>query len=153
MAILEFILVLNVMFIGATVSNAQASQTKDALITIGLGTVAGTVLGLSTLPFYGYPEDHFGNILIGAGVGLFVGLGVALYIISTPESGSDSVVAENSSQSTTDKLLASKDFSQYTVPTRDPLQKSGKYHETALPTFTQRPQQWAFAVNLLGMSF
>ena len=59
----------------------------DSLTTLGISTGIGATLGLSTMPFYEFPEDHFKNILIGAGAGLIVGVGVAAYLLV---SGSDS---------------------------------------------------------------
>ena len=60
--------------------DAFAKRTfSDALGTVGLSTGAGTILGLSTLPFYPKPFDHTSNILVGAGVGFIVGIGLATY--------------------------------------------------------------------------
>lgn len=43
------------------------------LSTIVLAGVAGATLGLSTLSFYGRPQDKLNNIAIGAAVGIIVG--------------------------------------------------------------------------------
>ena len=40
------------------------------IIYMGLG---GAVLGLSTLSFYGRPQDHMKNIYLGFGVGVVIG--------------------------------------------------------------------------------
>lgn len=45
----------------------------------GLG---GAVLGLSTLSFYGQPEQHISNIYVGLAVGLLAGTS---YVIAVPE--------------------------------------------------------------------
>lgn len=49
------------------------------VIFCGLG---GAVLGLSTLSFYGKPQDHTGNIYAGLGAGLIGGLA---YVALAPE--------------------------------------------------------------------
>lgn len=53
---------------------AQALTAGEAVLTVAGGALAGTVLGASTLPFYGSPGDHMQNIWIGAAVGTVVGV-------------------------------------------------------------------------------
>ena len=50
------------------------------IIYAGLG---GAVLGLSTLSFYGRPQDHLSNIAIGFGVGVITGTVVMTYRAAT----------------------------------------------------------------------
>lgn len=57
-------------------------DTTDALVTVGISTGAGAILGLSTVSFYSEPSKHFGNILIGAGLGLIVGVGISAYMVA-----------------------------------------------------------------------
>ena len=61
-------------------------DTKDAAWTVGIATGAGAVLGLSTVSFYSDPSNHFGNIWVGAGLGLIVGVGVAAYLAAAQDS-------------------------------------------------------------------
>lgn len=57
----------------------QALAGSTFLGTIGTGVAVGSVLGASTLPFYGQPGSHLKNIVIGASAGAIVGVGVAIY--------------------------------------------------------------------------
>ena len=75
---------------GLSVPAAHAAfALKDALITIGIGAATGTILGASTLPFYGNAGDHVENVFMGAGAGAAAGLGLALYLLATPEDTRD----------------------------------------------------------------
>lgn len=51
-------------------------RNTATIIFCGLG---GAVLGLSTLSFYGQPQDHLSNIYVGLGVGLMAGGGYVYY--------------------------------------------------------------------------
>lgn len=62
------------------VSLAQTSTSSSGLIGFrrGLATVmfaglGGAILGLSTLSFYGEPQEHIGNIWAGLAIGAFGG--------------------------------------------------------------------------------
>ena len=64
-------------------SQAQEDEQQQTVVekygprrqisTIVYMGLAGAVLGLSTLSFYGRPQDHLTNIPIGFGVGVVVG--------------------------------------------------------------------------------
>jgi hypothetical protein len=76
-----------VSFIESRVNEAKAGFTSsDAFITVGLSTASGAVLGLSTTAFYSNPSEHFGNVLIGAGLGLIVGVGISSYLAMNEDS-------------------------------------------------------------------
>ncbi len=63
--------------------NAEAYYGfNDALGTIGIAAGVGAVMGLSTISFYETPTRHLSNTLVGAGVGLIAGLGVAAYLMA-----------------------------------------------------------------------
>jgi hypothetical protein len=63
--------------------NAEASYGfNDALGTMGIAAGIGAVMGLSTIAFYDSPTKHLSNVLMGAGAGLIVGLGVAAYLLT-----------------------------------------------------------------------
>ncbi len=58
-------------------SNANPSDgTRKHLSTIVFAGVAGGVLGLSTLSFYGRPQEKLSHIAIGAAIGI---IGGAMY--------------------------------------------------------------------------
>ncbi len=43
-----------------------------------MGALGGTVVGLSTLPFYGRPQERLGNVFYGLALGLFIGTGYSI---------------------------------------------------------------------------
>lgn len=78
-------LVVALLFTHINSANAQGSseisgarRTVATVIFCGLG---GAVLGLSTLSFYGRPQDHTGNIYAGLGAGLIAGVA---YVMMEP---------------------------------------------------------------------
>ena len=62
---------------------AGPRQHASTIIYAGLG---GAVLGLSTLSFYGSPQDHLQNVAVGFALGVLVGTGLITYkAVSAPE--------------------------------------------------------------------
>ncbi len=65
----------------ATQSFAQTNVAEERpkigprkqLATIVFAGLGGAVLGLSTLSFYGRPQDRLGNIAVGFAVGIIIG--------------------------------------------------------------------------------
>lgn len=51
---------------------------KDIAIVGGLGA-GGAILGLSTLSFTEEPSEHLKNIVVGAAIGIIIGVGVVAY--------------------------------------------------------------------------
>lgn len=76
-------------------SRAYAISGGDAVLTVGGGALAGSILGVSTLPFYNTPSDHTQNIWVGAAVGAVVGVLVAAAVgfAETSENIDDAVDA------------------------------------------------------------
>lgn len=66
--------------------NSLKQWRRGTAIVIFSG-VGGGVLGLSTLSFYGEPQEHTGNITTGALVGLLAGLTYVIYDSSREEKG------------------------------------------------------------------
>ncbi|MBK23398.1 MAG: hypothetical protein CME70_05270 [Halobacteriovorax sp.] len=50
---------------------------------VGATAVGGAVLGLSTLSFVDEPGDHLKNIVVGAAVGIILGVGLVAYMAAT----------------------------------------------------------------------
>ena len=50
---------------------------------IGAAAVGGAVLGLSTLSFVDEPGDHLKNVVVGAAVGIILGVGFVAYSAAT----------------------------------------------------------------------
>ncbi len=65
-------------FLGAPRAHAEASF-GDAALTVAVGTLAGAVLGASTLPFYEESGDHTNNIFYGAAIGAVIGVFISAY--------------------------------------------------------------------------
>lgn len=59
-------------------SNFKEEGLRDLTTVAGLG-LGGAILGLSTLSFVEEPSDHLKNILVGASVGIIIGVGVVAY--------------------------------------------------------------------------
>src|SRR5688572_19132061 len=68
------------LLIAQTIWVPRAAYSGDPFLeTIGISIAVGTVLGASTLPFYGQPGDHLINAAYGAAAGAAFGLGVWVY--------------------------------------------------------------------------
>jgi hypothetical protein len=71
----------------AQVNTQMSSSTKigpkKQLTMIFLAGLGGAVLGLSTLSFYGRPQEHLGNIAIGFAIGVVFGTVYVTYNTAT----------------------------------------------------------------------
>lgn len=56
---------------------------RKQLATIVFAGLAGAILGLSTLSFYGRPQDHLSNIAVGFAVGIIIGTSYTTYLAAT----------------------------------------------------------------------
>lgn len=63
------------------------SDTKDDLLVVVGGGLAGAVLGLSTLSFVDEPKDHTRNIMVGAAIGIIAGVGYVAMSQATKSKG------------------------------------------------------------------
>lgn len=63
-------------------------RVKRTIATVIFSSLGGAVLGLSTLPFYGEPQEHANNITTGALIGLAAGIGYVAYDSSVPKPAS-----------------------------------------------------------------
>lgn len=80
-------ILLVILFLTSTsvVAQQQNSNTNSgkglrrSVAAAMFSTIGGAVLGLSTLSFYGKPQEHTGNITMGALIGLVVGVGYMSY--------------------------------------------------------------------------
>lgn len=67
---------------------ADIAGPKQQLATILFAGLAGAILGLSTLSFYGRPQDKLSNIAIGFAIGVISGTVYTTYQTATqPYSG------------------------------------------------------------------
>lgn len=78
------------MFLGVASSDSYAQDnakdmeelvagTKSDLLVVISGGLAGAILGLSTLSFVDEPKEHTRNIIVGASLGIIVGVGYVAY--------------------------------------------------------------------------
>ena len=58
---------------------AFVNDTKTDLLIVVAGGLAGAVLGLSTLSFVEEPKEHTRNILVGASLGIILGVGYVAF--------------------------------------------------------------------------
>lgn len=66
-------------------SQAQAKRTvKRNVAAVLFASLGGAILGLSTLSFYGEPQEHTDNITLGALVGFAAGVGYVVYDSAQP---------------------------------------------------------------------
>lgn len=89
------IFLLSIVSLTSSVSFSQTDvMVKRKVATVLFASLGGGVLGLSTLSFYGDPEEHTNNITLGALVGFVAGVGYIIYDSSRPNSaGYDSTQA------------------------------------------------------------
>jgi len=67
----------------STNSATQLSGTRKQLATIVFAGLSGAILGLSTLSFYGRPQDHLSNIAVGFAFGVITGAVYTTYKAAT----------------------------------------------------------------------
>jgi hypothetical protein len=64
-------------------TSAELSGTRKQLATIVFSGLSGAILGLSTLSFYGRPQDHLSNIAVGFAFGVIGGAIFTTYKAAT----------------------------------------------------------------------
>lgn len=62
---------------------AELTGTRKQLATIIFSGLAGAILGLSTLSFYGRPQEHLSNIAVGFAIGVIGGTIYTTYKAAT----------------------------------------------------------------------
>ena len=77
-----------VSFAASNNKNDKAGQSSTPgprrhLGTIVMAGLAGAILGLSTLSFYGRPQDKLSNIAAGFALGIIIGAGYTTYKAAT----------------------------------------------------------------------
>ncbi len=84
------------LFFFSQASFAQTSTTgltgfRRGLATVMFAGLGGAVLGLSTLSFYGEPQEHIGNIWTGLAIGV---LGGTAYVVTQNSNGANSMALD-----------------------------------------------------------
>lgn len=67
----------------STSSSQELTGTRKQIATIIFAGLAGAVLGLSTLSFYGRPQDKLSNIAVGFAIGVISGTIYTTYQAAT----------------------------------------------------------------------
>jgi len=67
------------------------SGFRRSLATVMFAGLGGAVLGLSTLSFYGEPQDHIGNIWTGLAIGV---LGGSAYVLAQSQRSASTAALE-----------------------------------------------------------
>ena len=67
------------LFVALSAQSQSQSSFKRTTATILFSSIGGGVLGLSTLSFYGKPQEHTDNITTGVLIGFIAGLSYVLY--------------------------------------------------------------------------
>jgi hypothetical protein len=65
-----------------TSSAPELSGTRKQVATIIFAGLAGAILGLSTLSFYGRPQEKLSNIAVGFAIGIIGGVVVTTYNVA-----------------------------------------------------------------------
>ena len=81
-------------------SDSDVTKSVNDLVLVGAFTAGGAVLGLSTLPFYAEPGDHFKNVLFGGAIGVIAG--VAWVMIGQATDSRSDYLKTGSSETRTD---------------------------------------------------
>ncbi|MCB0411058.1 MAG: hypothetical protein KDD22_00935 [Bdellovibrionales bacterium] len=68
---------------GGKTEGTSSGGPRKQLATIIFAGLAGAILGLSTLSFYGRPQDYLSNIAIGFAVGVIIGTSYTTYQAAT----------------------------------------------------------------------
>ncbi len=138
-----------------------AYGVQDALVTIGVATGIGTVLGLSTIAFYENPPAHLSNAAIGAGVGFIVGLGVATYLLvhtSEQDEFVDELVVPPAEEKPSDEKPAKEPI---TPGKKTKRKSSSRFYPpqflASIPTTLTQPRthlsEWLVAVKVMELRF
>lgn len=68
-----------VLFLTPTLFSQSQSAFKRNTAAIIFSSISGGIIGLSTLSFYGRPQEHTDNITAGVAIGLLAGVGYLIY--------------------------------------------------------------------------
>jgi hypothetical protein len=96
---------------GASAVQEKPNGPKKQLATIVFAGIAGAILGLSTLSFYGRPQEKLSNIAVGFAIGV---IGGAVY--TTYKAASQPRNFMNGSQLEEDLMKNQRNFQAYQPP-------------------------------------
>lgn len=73
-------------------AQAVASPMRTFLMSCAYGAGTGAVVGLTSLAFSDKPTENLSTVARGASLGLYVGIGVGLYLANQPEAQSSAFI-------------------------------------------------------------
>jgi hypothetical protein len=79
---MRYILIVSFLFVTSLMNPARAqsqSTFKRTTATVLFSSIGGGILGLSTLSFYGKPQEHTDNITTGVLLGFIAGVSYVMY--------------------------------------------------------------------------
>ena len=109
------------------------SDTKNDLLVVVGGGLAGAVLGLSTLSFVEEPKEHTRNILVGASLGIIAGVG---YVAFSQANKTQDLIYGAEPEEEFTKVESIKNFGSYA--------RSSWHYENLIPLGAPDPSAMAF---------
>ncbi len=95
--VIAILMIQNVSFAQSNGRNENTVGPRRQLATIIFAGLSGAILGLSTLSFYGRPQERLSNIAVGFALGIFAGTIYTTYkAASKPQEFYGSSLFENS---------------------------------------------------------
>jgi hypothetical protein len=98
-------------------NQSTAQGPRKHLTTIVMAGLAGAILGLSTLSFYGRPQDRLSNVPVGFAFGVIIGAGYATYKAATEPHDFYAKSLEPELWAMSDKSRAGHDLNAIPKPT------------------------------------
>lgn len=77
---LKVLLFIGTLFIGS-LSRAETNSSKEFITSVTYGVLAGTLVGVASLAFTSNPGENLNKIARGASLGLYLGIGLGLYVV------------------------------------------------------------------------
>lgn len=130
-------------------SYKASAEFGDTLIIVGASTLAGSILGASTLPFYETPGDHTDNIYIGAAIGAVVGVGIAAYSAVSDEDNFDVEEYEEGASLGNLKIRMTKKSLSQEVPQHKLLSQN----TSLAPSFARKANNNAVWTSIAAVQF
>ena len=109
------------------------SDTKNDLLVVVGGGLAGAVLGLSTLSFVEEPKEHTRNILVGASLGIIAGVG---YVAFSQANKTQDLIYGAEPEEEYSKAESHKNFGSYA--------RSSWHYENLIPLGAPDPTAMGF---------
>ncbi|OQW48612.1 MAG: hypothetical protein A4S09_04225 [Proteobacteria bacterium SG_bin7] len=77
---MRVLLALAFLFAGPVHAQQQVGPSKEFITSVTYGVLAGTLVGVASLAFTTNPGENLNKIARGASLGLYLGIGLGLYV-------------------------------------------------------------------------